>query len=62
MAEPTEDQILQKAQQLCREDGKLWSAYDLEQPLADRTASVVDESSRTEYLNRARQILREARV
>jgi hypothetical protein len=57
MFKPTEDEILRKAKQLCHEDGKLWSPADLEDPVAERTDPVVDESSRAEYLNRARETL-----
>jgi hypothetical protein len=42
---------------LCHEDGKLWSAVDLEDSPAERTDSVVDESGRAEYLNCARETL-----
>jgi hypothetical protein len=58
MAEVTEDQVLQKAKELCREDGELWSSVDLEERPDAGCEPVADESSRTEYLNRARAILR----
>ena len=57
MFQLTEDQILRKAKELCHDDGKLWSAADLEGPLAESSAPMVDESGRAEYLNRARETL-----
>ena len=57
MFKPTEDEVLRKARELCREDGKIWSVADIGDPLRDSSGAVVDESSRAEYLNRARETL-----
>ena len=54
MPEPTESAILQRARSLCHQDGKSWDVEDLAE--RDRGA-VIDDSSRTEYLNRARENL-----
>jgi len=60
MLEPTEDEILRKAKQLCFEDGLLWSLDDAQHPTAIETERlpIVDDSGRAEYLNRARQALK----
>jgi hypothetical protein len=59
MTEPTEDEILVKAKQLARDDGRhwLWSP-DNGDPEQDGRGRVVDESLRAEYLNRALELLR----
>lgn len=59
MREPTEGEILQKAKQLAREDGKLWGHPDLESGELDPREPVADDSDQAEYLNRAREMLRQ---
>jgi hypothetical protein len=60
MVEPTEDQILQKAKELCRNDGKAWDRVDLEKSASQEVslAGVADDSGRTEYLNQATAALK----
>jgi hypothetical protein len=36
MSEPTIDEIMEKAKQLCRLDGMLWSKLDFQNPMAHR--------------------------
>jgi hypothetical protein len=58
MAEPTADQVLLKAKQLAREEGRLrlWnSEYD---QLRKARSHIADDTLRAEYLNRARELLR----
>lgn len=61
MTEPTEDEVLVKAKQLARDDGRLWDTEDIEDAPAagDRFA---DDSLRAEYLNRARELLRHEKI
>jgi hypothetical protein len=48
---PTEDESLDRAKALCEADGGVWHAG---------SESAIDESARTEYLNRAkRELIRE---
>jgi hypothetical protein len=58
MSELTEDEILQKAKDLCRKDGKAWSLDDLQNgvPGVTMVILVADENDRIEYLNRARGV------
>jgi hypothetical protein len=55
MSELTEDEILQKANDLCRNDGKAWSLDDLQNrvPGVTMVSLIADDNDRTEYLNRA---------
>ena len=58
MTEPTEDEILLKAKQLARDDGRLrlWdSDYD---QLRRARSGIADDALRAEYLLRARELLR----
>ena len=55
VAEPSEDEILQKAKELCRDDEKAW---DRENSLGQAGGTIVTDSDRTEYLNRAKSLLR----
>jgi hypothetical protein len=58
MTEPTADQVLLKAKQLAREEGRLrlWdSEYD---QLRKARSHIADDTLRAEYLNRARELLR----
>jgi hypothetical protein len=57
MAEPSEDEILQKAKELCRDDDKLWDLPDLQSEAGANRARLVSDSDRTEYLNRAKSLL-----
>ena len=59
VSEPTVDEILEKAKQLCRLDGMLWSNLDFLNPMAQqsgktRLAGVAD---RKRYLKRAQTLL-----
>jgi len=60
MSEPTEDEILERAKELCRADDKLWSEDDFRNPLAVQTSliPIIDDAERAEYLNRAAEQLR----
>jgi hypothetical protein len=59
MTEPTDDEILMKAMQLVKEEGKLWlwSSEELDNERDERGPFIYD-SLRTEYLNQARELLR----
>jgi hypothetical protein len=59
MKEPTGDEILVKAMQLAQEDGKpwLWGSNELDNERDERGPFIYD-SLRTEYLNRALELLR----
>jgi hypothetical protein len=61
MSELSEDQILRKAKELCRRDGKTWSLDDFENGVAGVTmlTVVVDDNGRRVYLNRAMVLLRQ---
>ena len=52
MAEPAEDQVLRKAKELCRNDGKAWDPTDLNSA-SDLVglAGVADDSAQTVYLH-----------
>lgn len=60
MAEPTEDQILQKAKELCHNDGKAWDQSDFENSASNvvTLAGVADDSAQTEYLHQAAVVLK----
>jgi hypothetical protein len=60
MSEPTVDEIMEKAKQLCRLDGMLWSSLDSLNPMARqirRTARLAGEAARRRYLQRAQTLL-----
>jgi hypothetical protein len=59
MFELSEDQILQKAKELCRHDRKAWSLGDFENrvPGVTMLTVVVNDNDRTEYLNAAKTLL-----
>jgi hypothetical protein len=63
MTEPTEDEILVKAKQLAKEDGKLWlwDSEDIDDEPGARER-VADDSLRAEYLNRALELLRHEKI
>jgi hypothetical protein len=52
MAEPTEVQVLRTANELCRNDGKVWDPSDLNSA-SDLVslAGVADDSAQTVYLH-----------
>jgi len=60
MSEPTEDEILERAKELCRADDKLWSEDDFRNPLAVQTSliPIIGDAERADYLNRAAEQLR----
>jgi hypothetical protein len=63
MAEPTESEILQRAKELCADDGYAWNEAD--EPLDTEDGDIrkiIDDSSRVEYLNRAAVQLTRERV
>jgi hypothetical protein len=63
MTEPTEDEILVKAKQLARDDGRLWLLGSEDSSNEhDGRDRVVDESLRAEYLNRALELLRHEKI
>ena len=60
MSEPTVDEIMEKAKQLCRLDGMLWSNLDFLNPVARQirgTARLAGEAARRRYLKRAQTLL-----
>ena len=59
MSEPTVDEIMEKAKQLCRLDGMLWSKLDFQNPMAQqiRTTRLASEAVRRRYLKRAQTLL-----
>jgi hypothetical protein len=61
MTDPTEADVLVKAKQLAHDDGRLWDTEDLEDAPASRDR-IADDSLRTEYLNQARELLRQERI
>jgi hypothetical protein len=61
MSELTEDEIFQKAKDLCRKDGKTWSLDDLQNrvPGVTMLTVVADDNDRTYYLTRAKAFLKQ---
>ena len=59
MSEPNVDDIIEKAKQLCRLDGMLWSSMDFQNPMArqSRTAQMAGDADRRRYLKRAQTLL-----
>jgi hypothetical protein len=59
MSEPTEDEILQKAKELCRGDGRAWSRDDFQNGVSGVTVltRVADAIERLLYLSRAKEML-----
>jgi hypothetical protein len=65
MSEPTIDEIVEKAKQLCRLDGMLWSNLDFQNPMAQQirtTARLAGEAVCRGYLKRARCLTRKPDV
>jgi hypothetical protein len=44
MAEPSEDEILQKAKELCRDDDKAWDSADFEGGSATKVVAIATDS------------------
>jgi hypothetical protein len=61
MIEPTEDEVLVKAKQLARDDGRVWETKDIDDAPPEQTL-FVDDALRAEYLNRALELLRHERI
>jgi hypothetical protein len=61
MSELTEDEIFQKAKDLCRKDGKAWSLDDLQNrvPGVTMLTVVADDNDRKYYLTRATAFLKQ---
>jgi hypothetical protein len=61
MSAPSEDQILEKAKELCRCEGKAWNLDDFKNGVSGVTmlAVVADDNDRTKYLNRAKAFLKQ---
>jgi hypothetical protein len=59
VSEPTVAEIIEKAKQLCRLDGILWSNLDFHNPMAQqgRPARRADLAARRRYLKRAQMLL-----
>jgi hypothetical protein len=57
MTEPSEDEILQKAKELCRDDGKTWDSAELPGDSEGRRNAIASDSDHSEYLNRAKALL-----
>jgi hypothetical protein len=59
MSAPSEDQILEKAKELCRCEGKAWNLDDFENGVSGVTmlTIVADDNNRTRYLIRAKAFL-----
>ena len=58
MTEPTDDEVLVKAKQLARDDGRLWLWGSEENQPRDARNHIADDLLRAEYLNRALELLR----
>jgi hypothetical protein len=59
MTVPNVDDIIEKAKQLCRLDGMLWSSLDFQNPMAmrSRTARMAGDADRRRYMKRAQTLL-----
>ena len=59
MTIPNIDDIIEKAKQLCRLDGMLWSNLDFQNPMAiqRRAARMAGDADRRRYLKRAQTLL-----
>ena len=59
MSDPNVDDIIEKAKQLCRLDGMLWSSLDFQNPMAiqSRAARMAGDDDRRRYLERAQTLL-----
>jgi hypothetical protein len=62
MTQRVEDEILVKAKQLAKDDGRLWLwGPDGRDNERGDQARFADDSLKTEYLSRARQLLRQGK-
>jgi hypothetical protein len=62
MTEPTDNEILVKAMQLAKEEGKLWLwGSDEVDNERDERGPFIYDSLRAEYITRARELLRQGR-
>jgi hypothetical protein len=61
MSAPSQDQILEKAKELCRCDGKAWNLDDFQNGVSGVTmlTVVADDKDRAEYLRRATAFLKQ---
>ena len=61
MSAPSEEQILEKAKELCRCEGKAWNLDDFKNGVSGVTmlTVVADDNDRTYYLNRAKAFLKQ---
>jgi hypothetical protein len=61
MSPPSEDQILEKAKEQCRCEGKAWNLDDFKNGVSGVTMLrvVADDNDRTKYLNRAKAFLKQ---
>lgn len=57
MAHSSEAEVLEAAKELCADEGLRWRNDDQIRTKSGRRAAVLDDSGRTEYLRRARQML-----
>jgi hypothetical protein len=59
VSEPTVAEIIEKAKQLCRLDGMLWSNLDFRNPMAQqgKTGRTADVAAQRRYLKRAQTLL-----
>jgi hypothetical protein len=59
VSEPTVAEIIEKAKQLCRLDGMLWSNLDFQNPMSQqgRPARMADVAVRRRYLKRGQTLL-----
>jgi hypothetical protein len=61
MSPPSEDQILEKAKEQCRCEGKAWNLDDFKNGVSGVTMLrvVADDNDRTKYLNRSKAFLKQ---
>jgi hypothetical protein len=57
MSEPTVAEIIEKAKQLCRLDGLLWSQLDFQDPMAPRGRPIAGMADQETYLKKAQVLL-----
>jgi hypothetical protein len=59
MSGPKVDDVIEKAKQLCRLDGMLWSKVDFQNPMGiqSQTARMAGDVDRRRYLKRAQALL-----
>jgi hypothetical protein len=58
MSVPNVDDIIEKAKQLCRLDGMVWSSLDFQNPMAMQSrARMASDADRRRYMKRAQTLL-----